>query len=138
MVITMDTTDIGGFIYEKEAELAYKYLAEIEKAATWCKAKYPHRFQFLNEMRDLLVKEEKHLNKFRLFNTNPQSVLTILTPSQALRLLEAYKRAVANDPKIWHAKRLEDILALEADKRRDAVILEIREEYKRRNTNNGK
>lgn len=131
--------DLGELLYEKEAEEAFSREGEIEDAARWCKAKYPHRFQFLNEIYKLLTAEEQHLKKLG-FGTSIktgavrlQPVLTILTPSQALRLLESFKRATANDRDIWKAKDIKKIEALESDKKRDEIVNKVKEALRKRN-----
>ncbi len=119
-------------IYEREAELAFQRNDEIEKAALWCKKNYPHKFQFLDTIYRLLVEEERQYVRLGLINAvrngtvKLQPTLSILTPSQALRLLESYKRATINDPKVWHTKNIIEIEKVEADNRRDAAVSEIR------------
>lgn len=134
----MDIFEFGGLLYEQEAEKAFERQAEIEEAAIWCKSYYPHKFEFLNVIRNLLIAEERQYARLGLSAAlrtgvvKLQPVLAILTPSQALRLLESYKRAIADDPKIWRAKKIEEIEKLEADKRRDTVVAEVRAELARR------
>jgi hypothetical protein len=117
---------------EREAEQAYAHQQEIEQAACWCKQNYPHKFNFLNEIHDLLIAEERHLRKFGLFSKTSKllPVLSILTPSQALRLLESFKRAVLDLPEAWHAKRLSDITAIERARAHKTLITELKQAMK--------
>jgi hypothetical protein len=123
---------MGSLLYEREAELAYRRQEEIEEAARWCKALYPHKFEFLNSIYLELVAEERQFARLGLTQAiasgavKPSPVLTLLTPSQALRLLECYKRATANDPAMWRAKNIKEIDKLQADRRLSKTIAEIR------------
>jgi hypothetical protein len=130
----------GGLIFEREAELAYKHEAEIEKAATWCKSNYPHKFKFLNDIYQLLVYEERQLAHMGMSQSlksgavKLQPILAILTPSQALRLLEAHRRSTTNGVGIWQTKRIEEMDRLEADRRRDTIVEDIRDQLRKRKT----
>jgi hypothetical protein len=125
-------------LYEIEADLAYSRQAEIEEAARWCKANYPHKFQFLNEIYLLLVAEERHFARLGLTQALASGavklspVLALLTPSQALRLLECFKRAVADNPKVWRAKNIWDIDKIQADQKLGQTIASIRQELRQR------
>lgn len=127
-----DFMEIGGMLYERAAEEAYRRQDLIEEAAAWCKKNYPHKFEFLNALYFLLVAEERHFVKLGLSMAlrsgavKLQPVLAVLTPSQALRLLESYKRAIADDPKIWRTKKVEDMEKIESDQRRDKIVAEVK------------
>ena len=133
-----DVADVGSLIYEKEAELAFERQQQIEEAAEWCKKNYPHKFQFLNEIYKLLVAEQQQmarlgfLDAFRAGHAKPSPVLLLLSPSQALRLLEAFKRATTNDVRMWQVKRFHQMEKVESDRRRDATVEKIRDELRRR------
>lgn len=119
-------------LWEKEAELAYSKSDELEKAAEWCRRNGPHRLEFLNQMRKILLAEEIHFARngldeaIRTGAVKRTPVLIQLTPSQALRMWECWKRATLDDPRVWRAKGPEAIAKLEADIKRDQVIAEIR------------
>lgn len=119
-------------LFEHEAELAYQRQDQIEAAAVWCKDNYPHEFEFLNSIYLELVAESRQYIKLGLGESvrsgvvKLSPVLALLSPSQALRLLESYKRAVANDPKMWRTKKLIDLEQLDADRRCAATIAAIR------------
>jgi hypothetical protein len=136
-----DPRELGGLLWERDAELAFSHNDEIEKAAEWCRRNGPHKFEFLNQLRKLLQAEESQMHRLGLTEAvrtgaiKRTPVLTILSPSQALRLLECYKRAVANSPKMWRAKDIHEMHQIEADARRDAIIARIRELRKRNAAN---
>ncbi len=132
-----DPRELGGLLWERQAELAFSRMAEIEKAAEWCRRNGPHKLEFLNQMKKLLSEEEIHMARMglgealRIGTVKRTPVLTTLSPSQALRLLECYKRAVANTPGMWRAKSIAEMDKLDSDTRRDATIAEIREQLRR-------
>lgn len=132
-----DPRELGGLLWERQAELAFSRMAEIEKAAEWCRRNGPHKLEFLNQMKKLLSAEEIQMARLglgealRLGTVKRTPVLTILSPSQALRLLECYKRAVTNTPSMWRARSIEDMDKLDSDTRRDTTIAEIREQLRR-------
>lgn len=110
---------------------------EIEKAAEWCRRNGPHKFEFLNQIRAVLQREEIQLARMGLGEAirngavKRTPVLNTLTPSQALRLLECYRRAVVNTSDVWQAKSIEEMDKIQADTRRDGTIAKIREQLKK-------
>lgn len=136
-----DPRELGGLLWERQAELAFSRMAEIEEAAKWCCKNGPHKLEFLNQMKKLLSEEEIHMTRMglgdvlRLGIVKRTPVLTVLSPSQALRLLECHKRAMINTSRVWRAKSITDIDKLESDIRRDATIAEIRERLRQQREN---
>ncbi len=128
-----DPCELGGLLWEQEAELAFSHNTEIEKAAEWCRRNGPHKLEFLNQMRKILQTEEIQMHRLGLTQATRTGavkrtpVLTLLSPSQALRLLECYKRAITGLSAIWRAKDIREMDQIEADARRDATIAKIRE-----------
>lgn len=133
-----DPRELGGLLWERQAELAYSRMAEIEKAAEWCRRNGPHKLEFLNQMKKLLSEEDIQMARLglgealRLGAVKRTPVLTVLSPSQALRLLECYKRAVTNTPRMWRAKSIDEMDKLDSDTRRDATIADIREQLRQK------
>ena len=122
----------NGPLYEREAEMAYARMADIERAAAWCREQHPHKLQFLADMRRILMAEERHLtvagfpDAVRRGVVRRAAVLTLLTPSQALRLLECHLRATTADQRVWRAKTVEDLDRIAADARRRLVVNEVK------------
>lgn len=133
-----DPRELGGLLWERDAELAYSYNDEIEKAAEWCRREGPHRLEFLNKLRQILVAEETQMARMglgeavRVGAVKRTPTLAILTPSQALRMLECYKRKMADTDKMWRAKNIHEMRLVEADARRDAVVHKVREQLQKR------
>ncbi len=123
--------------WEQEAELAFNKSTEIEEAGRWCRTGYPHRFEFLNQIWRLLVAEEHHFARLGLSTAARRKVikhspiLAILSPSQALRLLECYKRAQLDTLAAWRAPSIKELERIEADHRRDQVIEQCRAKISR-------
>lgn len=133
-----DPRDLGGLLYEREAELAFANQAEIEKAAEWCRTATPHKLPFLRDMWRLLTQESNHLAKFRLSEAlrtgavKRTPVLTLLTPSQALRLLECYRRATLDDPAIWKARDVREMDKIISEKKLNATLANLRRQIRER------
>lgn len=133
--------EFGDLIWEREAELAFSRTTDIELAAEWCRKKGPHKLEFLNQIRQLLMAEDLQMARMGLSESIRRGTvkrtptLSILTPSQALRLLECYKRSIHTNKAVWQAKNLAQIEKAEADIRRDSVIASIRRELKERREN---
>jgi hypothetical protein len=121
-------------LYERDAELAYTLRDDIDKAATWCCAHYPHQFGFLNSIRTVLVAEARHYSSLGLGEAwrrgwiKPTSVLARLSPSQALRLLEAYFRATINTIEMWEARDIREMLRIRARQQRCDQLAAIKKE----------
>jgi hypothetical protein len=126
---TSDPVDI-------EAELAYAHVEAIIVAEEWCRTKGPHKLRFLNDIRQILMAEDRQMYRMRLSEAirtgavKRTHVLELLTPSQALRLLECHKRATSDNDKIWKARNLQEMLRIESRQRRDEGISRIRQERK--------
>lgn len=124
-----DPRELGGLQWERDAELAYSKSEQIEKAAEWCRRNGPHHLEFLNQMRKILIDEEVQMARMGLAEAlrtgavKRSSVLTLLSPSQALRLLECHLRATSG---MWGAKNIREMDDMAADRRRDATIADIR------------
>lgn len=133
-----DPRELGGLLFERDAELALTKQDEIEKAATWCRQNAPHKFQFLQDMFRLLIAEDAHMSRLGLAHAirtgavKRTPVLSILTPSQALRLLECYRRAFADDPDIWRARDIRQMDRIAAEKRCRATVEDIRRQLMER------
>lgn len=135
-----DPRELGGLLWEREAERAYSKMAEIEEAAEWCRRNGPHKFEFLNKLRAILLEEEIQMAKLglneaiRVGAVKRVPTLSLLTPSQALRLLECYKRATANSLAMWRAKDIDEMDKIESDQRRKTTIAKIREQLRQRDS----
>lgn len=140
-VIMATTHEFGSLMWEREAELAFARTAEIDIAAEWCRKKGPHKLEFLNQIRQILMAEDVQMARMglseaiRIGSVKSTPILSILTPSQALRLLECYKRSLHTSKAIWRTKNLAEIEKIEADIRRDDIIAKIRKELKERREN---
>ncbi len=137
----VNPNELGDLLWERDAELAFSKMAEIELAAEWCRRKGPHKLEFLNKIRLILQAEEIQMNRLglteaiRIGAVKRTPTLSLLTPSQALRLLECYKRAVTNSPAIWKAKNIHEMSRIESDARRDDTIAKIREQLQKQKRN---
>lgn len=133
-----DPRELGGLLYEREAELAYSKQDEIEAAAEWCKRRGPHKLAFLQSIRELLLAEEIQLirmgfkESIRIGAIKKTPVLLLLTPSQAIRLLECYKRAILNTKEVWRAKDIHAIDDIERELKHKAFIDNCKEQIKQK------
>lgn len=128
--------DIGmdEFDYDRDASIAYAKQDEIELAAKWCKSVEYHKLDFLNHVRALLNAEEDQLRlagyplAYKTKAVKPLPVLTLLSPKQALRMLECYKRALMNDPEFWKARGLEEMAIIERRRELAEFVARTKEE----------
>ncbi len=127
-------------MWERDAEIAYGHLAEIETAAEWCRRNGPHRLEFLNQIRKILMDEEIHMARcgfgeaIRTGAVKRTGVLSLLSPSQALRLLECHLRATAD---MWGARSIDEMDKIKADRKRDAVVADIRRRLREKSDETG-
>jgi len=122
--------ETGSAIDEIEADIAYQRRDEIVQAATWCMSK-THQMAFLAGIRAILDESRRRDSEFHFAivagTVQPSHPLEILTASQALRLLECYKRATVPDQRVWRARGLKEIEDIEADLRLRGRLARIRE-----------